>query len=115
MTHDTGTPPVTTPVESRLLLRIPRIDGLSEQQVRGVTCVWDGIGLTPATAVDLGPRRIRHLDGSLRWFPRGCHSCTEAAALRTLHEHAMTCPTCDSDYQSCPTGHGLNRLLRECR
>lgn len=103
------------PDEIRLMLPLPSIGGLSEQQVRGMTCVWDGIALTPATAVDLGPRRIRHLDGHRQWFPRGCHSCTESAALRRLHEHAMTCPTCDSDYPACPIGLGLNRMIRECR
>lgn len=105
----------SAPVDARVILPLPPLAGLSEYQVRGITCVWDGIALTPATAVDLGPRRIRHLDGSMRWFPRGCRNCTQAAALRALHEHAMVCPTCDSDYPACPVGLGLNRLIRECR
>lgn len=106
---------MSTPVDVRSLLALPPIDGLSENQVRGITCVWDGIALTPATAVDLGPRRIRHLDGTQRWFPRGCHQCTQVAALRMLHEHAMVCPRCQDDYPTCSIGLGLNRLLRECR
>lgn len=30
--------------------------------------------LTPATAVDLGPRRIRILDHATEWYPRACTS-----------------------------------------
>ncbi len=115
MGHDTGTRPAAAPAAIRVLIPLPSIEGLSEQQVRGNTCVWDGIALTPATAIDLGPRRIRHLDGSLRWFPRGCHRCVETAALRMLHDHAMACPACGDDYPACQIGLTLNRLLRECR
>ena len=114
MAHDTGTPPTTAPAEIRLLLRTPRIQ-LTEMQIRGITCVWCGIGLSPATAVSLGERTRRHLDGHLRWWPQGCHPCTQAETLHALHVHAPGCPDCQSDYQSCPVGLGLNRLLRECR
>jgi hypothetical protein len=115
VTHDTGTQPAAALLDVRTMLELPAVGELSEQQYRGITCVWDGIALTPATAVDLGPRRMRHLDGHRTWFPRGCRRCTQVAALRMLHRHAIHCVDCQDDYQSCAVGHGLNRLLRECR
>jgi len=87
-------------------LELPDINGLSEAQVRGVTCVWDGIALTPETAVDLGPRPR---DGGPDWFPRGCKRCTGEAAHRLLLAHA---PRCDV-YPSCPTAVAAQRLMRE--
>lgn len=51
---------------------LPPIGGLSQRQQRGMDCVFCGIVLTPATAVDLGPRRLRIADYTTRWFPRAC-------------------------------------------
>ena len=53
------------------LLPLPDLDGLSEQQVRGAACVWTGVVLTPATAVDLGRRTASRAGVSVPWFPRG--------------------------------------------
>lgn len=57
--------------EAPALRPLPPLDTLTEEQKRGTSCVWDGIPLTPAIAVDLGPRII---DG-VRRFPRACHRC----------------------------------------
>jgi hypothetical protein len=54
---------------------LPAIGALSQRQQRGVDCVFCGIVLTPATAVDLGPRRIRVADWDTQWFPRCCRTC----------------------------------------
>ena len=115
VTHDTGTQLTMTPAEVLALLALPPVGGLTDQQIRGVTCVWDGIALAPGTAIDLGPRTLKRLDGTVQWFPRGCRRCTQAAVLRALHEHAPTCPECEADYRDCPVGHGLMMALRECR
>jgi hypothetical protein len=57
---------------SRPSVSVPSLDLLSQRQQRGVDCVFCGITLTPATAVDLGPRRMRIADYPTRWFPRAC-------------------------------------------
>lgn len=93
-------------------LSLPSLDGLSEQQVRGITCVWDGIMLTPETAINLGPRRKRHLDGHFDWYPRGCRNCTAERALRALQDHAPLCEQCVDTAEHCDTGIGLRRLIR---
>lgn len=97
------------------LLPLPPLDGLTQQQVRGITCVWDGIALTPDTAIDLGERTMNRLGEPVRWFPRGCRRCTGEAAYRLLLEHAPLCEQCVDDSSNCPTGTGLNRLIREAR
>ncbi len=53
---------------------LPAIETLSQRQQRGMDCVWCGITLTPATAVDLGPRKIKRLDYVTQWYPRACTS-----------------------------------------
>ncbi|MFD8949493.1 hypothetical protein ACFV0B_11620 [Streptomyces xanthophaeus] len=51
---------------------LPSVSTLSEQQVRGVACVYCGVILCAATAVDLGERRSRRPGGSYSWYPRAC-------------------------------------------
>lgn len=97
------------------LLPLPSPSELTEQQVRGITCVWDGVALAPGTAVDLGTRTMKRLGSPVNWFPRACRSCAAEAALRALHEHAPSCEQCVDDAAGCPTGHALNRLVREGR
>ncbi|MFD5670954.1 hypothetical protein [Streptomyces sp. NPDC127040] len=52
-------------------LRLPPVSELSEQQVRGVACVYCGIHLGPA-AVDLGMRKAGRAGARVAWFPRAC-------------------------------------------
>lgn len=94
-------------------LQLPSLDGLTEQQVRGVTCVWDGIVLTPETAVDLGPRPQRRLDGHYQWFPRACLGCVSERALAALHDHCVNCDQCSQKVpgHACTTGAELQRLV----
>ena len=54
---------------------LPPVGRLTEQQVRGTACVYCGVRLDDATAVALGPRRLRRLDMVVRWFPRACQGC----------------------------------------
>lgn len=102
-----GTDPVLA------LLALPALDGLSEQQVRGQACVWDGVILSAETAVDLGPRRKRRLDGEYDWFPRGCKACTGTEAYRALLDHASSCEQCIVEASRCEVGRDLWRLVRD--
>ncbi|MFD7402533.1 hypothetical protein ACFV7R_07630 [Streptomyces sp. NPDC059866] len=94
------------------LLVLPSLDKLSEQQVRGSACVWDGVPFTTGIAVDLGPRRKKRLDGHYDWFPRGCPRCVGEKALLALFEHAPKYEPCrhHDDGNPCPTGRALLRL-----
>lgn len=97
------------------LLAPPSLDGLSEQQVRGITCVWGGETLSAATAVDLGVREGRRVGQPFSWYPRACRDCVQREALRTLHVHAPTCTQCVHDAARCETGVALRRLMRHYR
>jgi hypothetical protein len=93
-------------------VELPSLDGLTEKQVRGAVCVWDGIPLTADTAVNFGPRRKKRLNGSFDWYPRACRRCTARAAYRLLQAHASGCDRCRTD-PSCPVSIAANRLMRE--
>ena|SRR5690606_159866 len=93
-------------------LELPALDGLTEAQVRGHVCVWDGIPLTNTTAVNLGPRTKRRPGGTYSWYPRACTRCTGHAAYRLLHTHAPTCDRCKTD-PTCPVAVAAQRLIRE--
>lgn len=95
------------------VLPLPDYDSLSVQQVRGITCVWDGVALTADTAVDLGPRTVPGHDEL--WFPRGCRLCTGRAAMQELTGHNQVCEQCVDDHTACSTGLGLVRAVREAR
>ncbi|NED75291.1 hypothetical protein G3I51_23805 [Streptomyces sp. SID9944] len=105
---------VTEPDASRdaalAILPLPSLDGLSEHQVRGVTCVWDGITLSELVAVDLGPRIGKRAGAPFRWFPRGCRRCTGRKAYRALFDHAPDCDECRTTASGCALGRALNRL-----
>jgi hypothetical protein len=105
----------TTTFDTLALLALPDFNTLSEQQVRGIACVWDGIVLTAATAVDLGPREVKRLDEKRLWYPRACHRCTHEAAYKVLIGHASSCEQCIEDSSQCETGRALLRLMREHR
>jgi len=93
---------------------LPSLTGLTEAQVRGATCVWDGIALTPETAVDFGPVRKKRLDGSFDWFPRGCKRCVADKAYAALFLHSRECDECWRD-PNCPFAIAANRMIREGR
>ncbi|MFD8027801.1 hypothetical protein ACFV3F_03425 [Streptomyces sp. NPDC059717] len=105
----------TTPVWGRASLPLPGVGDLSEEQQRGASCVWCTNSLTAETAIDLGERRIRVQGSHVTAFPRGCHPCTQRAALRALHDHAPGCISCIADAGSCDIGMALRRLMREAR
>ncbi|MEU1597274.1 hypothetical protein ABZ468_31590 [Streptomyces sp. NPDC005708] len=88
---------------------------LGEAQQRGAACVWCAQTLTAETALDLGERRIKVLDGDITAFPRGCRPCTADAAYRALMDHAPRCEQCVDDAGRCDTGVALRRLMREGR
>ncbi|MFI8832700.1 hypothetical protein ACIGPN_16880 [Streptomyces afghaniensis] len=111
----------TTPEAQVLaLLELPSIGDLTEDQVRGFTCVWDGseAPLTDEAAVDLGPRRMRRLDGEYEWHPRGCRQHVEEAAFLKLFDHCQEeCEPCGRRCENgvnldshCDTGRALTRL-----
>lgn len=99
------------------ILPLPEFNSLTQQQVRGIACVWDGVPLSTATAVDLGERRIRYFGTRTSWFPRACHSCASTRAYQALLDHSVQCPLCPSEETAaqCAVGQGLYRLHRECR
>lgn len=109
--------PTTSPsiAEALAVLQLPSLEGLTEQQVRGQACVWDGVPLVGISAVDLGARTASRAGRSTRWFPRGCPRCVVEAALRALHAHAPSCGQCVDDAARCPQGLGLRRLMRGVR
>lgn len=51
---------------------LPPLGSLSDAQQRGVCCVWCGVTLSAATAVDLGSGLVDVFGLSVRWFPRSC-------------------------------------------
>jgi hypothetical protein len=114
-----------TPIELALgLLELPSLDGLTEEQVRGFTCIWDSgeKPLAEADAVTLGPRRKKRLDGEYEVHPRGCPEHVAHAAYEALFRHCMEeCEQCgrpekkteDAVEQetSCEIGVALRRLV----
>jgi hypothetical protein len=87
-------------------LALPSPGTLTEEQLRGATCVWDGTTLTPETAIDLVPRR----DGPYQWFPRACVACITTHALAALYDHVDECSECSTANALCPAGRQLYRL-----
>lgn len=111
---------ITPAAQALALLALPSLDELTDDQVRGVTCVWDGAEapLTDEDAVVLGPRRMRRLHGHYDWHPRGCREHVGQEALMALFHHCMEhCPECGArDVNgvalegSCAVGDALLRL-----
>ena len=107
---------ITSTAEALARLPLPAIGELSDQQVRGITCVWDRRHpLTAGTAVDLGPRTMTRLGEKRQWYPRGCRSCTGDAAYRLLLDHSPACDQCIKDGGGCELGRALVRLVRDGR
>lgn len=96
------------------LLPVPRIVLLTDLQVRGVTCVWCGVGLIAGDVHDLGPR-IRP-GGGASWFPRGCTRCVRNEARHVLAVHGADCGCVPGRRRACPNRAALQRLITEgCR
>lgn len=109
-------PEATSTTDSPLLLlALPALDGLTQEQVRGAACVWCTAGLATATAVDLGERRHKRLDGHYSTFPRACRPCVTKVARATIADHAGSCEQCTDDASGCETRAELELLAREGR
>ncbi|MDH6628755.1 hypothetical protein M2271_006588 [Streptomyces sp. LBL] len=105
----------STTASPLLLLPLPALDGLSQEQVRGAACIWCGVRLVTTTAVDLGERRHRRLDGVYSTFPRACRGCAGEAAVRALRDHAGQCEQCVDDASLCEIRTALEPIAREGR
>lgn len=114
LAHDRPLSPEDARQQVLAALALPALDGLTEAQVRGMTCVWDGIALAPATAVDLGPRKKKRLDGEYDWFPRGCRRCVAERVWAWFFSHTDECGQCQKD-ASCPFSVAVQRIMREVR
>lgn len=97
-------------VEAAALLPLPDMARMSDAQVRGAACAWCAVILAPATAVDLGPRRIRLLDRHITVRPRGCRTCVVARMPAVLENHAGMCEQCVDDVAVCETARALRHL-----
>lgn len=108
-----NTDPDTEParIDAAVLLPVPDLARVSDPQFRGAACVWCGVILAPATAVDLGERRIRRLDRHATVRPRGCRLCVAEHLPAVQQGHAGTCEACvDNPAGGCEIGGGLRRL-----
>ncbi len=99
-------------------LPVPDLKNLSAQQVRGTACVWCGVTLATATAVDLTPRRVRRLDLYHTLFPRGCRTCMSTQVQEAAERHSGMCESCvdhafADDAPPCDTARTLRRLVLE--
>ena len=101
--------------EALALLSLPNLNSLSEQQVRGAACVWDGIILAPQTAVDLGQREADRAGRAVPWFPRACRRCVHVAARLQLASHRACCELCVEEVSNCEHGFPLLQLAGEYR
>lgn len=103
-------------MEALALLPLPSMEQLTEQQVRGFTCVWDEAPLTAAIAVALGERSAWRAGDRVPWYPRACRGCVFAAAMAKLFAHAPGCPTCcNEETAPCRYARSLYWLVREFR
>ncbi|MEU5394502.1 hypothetical protein [Streptomyces tibetensis] len=103
-----------TPAQQALaLLTLPSLDGLTEDQARGFTCVWDSSEkpLAEDVAVDLGRQHLR-----------GCPEHVARESYEALFRHCMEdCEDCGrteeqvkdevSQETSCEVGVTLRRLV----
>jgi len=101
--------------EALALLPLPSLDGLTEQQVRGTACVWDGVPLLGTAAVNLGPRPKKRLGQTYQWFPQGCTRCVREAAIRVVRVHKGACEQCTDNASVCDVRAALEHLAREGR
>ncbi|MGQ5606136.1 hypothetical protein [Streptomyces sp. EKS3.2] len=92
-------------------LDLPDPATLTEDQRRGIVCVWGSDRLDTVTAVDLGVQD----EGSRCWFPRACPRHVADRAHRALFDHAAMCEQCVDAAEHCETSRVLYRLVREGR
>lgn len=100
-------------VEAAALLPLPHHGDQSDAQFRGAACAWCAVILAPATAVDLGPRPIRLLDGHITTRPRGCRNCVAEQLPAVQQRHAAMCERCVDNPAGCDTATALRRLQLE--
>ncbi|WP_416983570.1 hypothetical protein [Streptomyces sp. T028] len=94
------------------MLPVPRLGGLSREQIAGKACVW--CGCSPDDRIVLGPRISPRAGMVKRWFPSACQPCTGRKAVQVYRRHTTTCARCTHrDY--CPDSHALHALALECR
>ena len=106
-----NTDPDTEParVEAGALLPLD-LAAASDPQVRGAACAWCAVILAPATAVDLGERRIRLLDRHITVRPRGCRVCVTQHLPATRQAHVAGCEQCVDNPAVCDTARALRHL-----
>lgn len=92
------------------LLPLPDMAALSDPQFRGAACAWCAVILSPATAVELGPRRIRLLDRHITARPRGCRTCVADRVPAVQEGHVGTCEQCVDNPSNCDTNRALRHL-----
>ncbi|MEU9670427.1 hypothetical protein AB0E25_33605 [Streptomyces bobili] len=103
-----STPAVSSGVATvDVLAALPVPADLSDAQRDGHICVWGGESLTPATAIDLGPRRV---DGEMA-SPRACKADVSRAAQEALYAHVKDIERCTGT-ETCGTCRGLYRVIR---
>lgn len=93
-----------------VLLPLPPLGDVSDAQFRGAACAWCAVILAPATAVDLGPRPIRLLDGHITVRPRGCRVCVAEQLPATRQAHVAGCEQCVDNPAGCDTARALRHL-----
>lgn len=89
------------------MLPVPDPAGLADTQRRGKSCLWCGVLLTAAAAVDLGERT----DSGARWFPRGCRPCARVRVDEALTAHRAFCEQCVEVDVPCPVRDAWRGLL----
>ncbi|MFJ6434626.1 hypothetical protein [Streptomyces sp. NPDC091416] len=68
-------PSTPHPPPDRRLVALPPLITLSDQQQRGVHCVFCGAALHTGAVRDLGPQPAEAHGTVVQWFPRSCQSC----------------------------------------
>lgn len=117
MSRSTSAPPrgaADVSPETLLVLGLPSLDSLTDDQTRGATCVWGNEPLSTDMAVDLGEQMspLKGTASRVRWTPRACPDCTVDRARRGRFAHAPTCGQCTDGADRCSVGQGLLNLLR---
>lgn len=105
---------VTTSGESASV-DLPRVDTLTQAQVRGRACVWCSVALSNATAVNLGERTVDAHGSRTHWFPRACRPCAKTNVYKALLDHTQSCEQCNDTPALCEAGSSLRATLKVAR
>ncbi|GAA3967519.1 hypothetical protein GCM10022384_18730 [Streptomyces marokkonensis] len=120
----TRTDAIPPEVLAVLVLALPGLKKLTDDQVRGADCVWCRASLTADMAVDFGeqtsPAPWSTSRIGMRWYPRACPACTGQVAHRGLLDHAPGCEDCKrepepSEANPCPINRALYQLVKDGR